>query len=373
MHFVPIEDRITSCSAVSRALEQAAAAATQQAQLTHERHGEWDHFTERIVVFFQWTSHHGQYLTSLRLSDIRLHRKTRPDTAQVLQLPCPNLLELELALVAVQLGPTSTHPGVLHTCTQLTKLRLRACPITDWPTGLAALSAAPQLQDLQLADIQPPAGAAAAVLDSDQYSLFSSVLQDLQGLKSLQLTDQQCWYLSADTLQHLSSLTNLQESRVTSDDVEFSSSTTPGISALTALTRIDLHEMSLDLAVLQHTTQLQHLSLSDVFIHNTDDPDDPTALLTYIGRLQQLQELWLYTFEYEWPAASAAYANLTASSNLRFSNGQQHGARRCVAALFPAKPPVPAPAGAQLLRPLEQRAPPSCSNWPRHVRHLPLD
>lgn len=203
---------------------------------------------------------------------------------------------------------------MLQACPRLTKLQLRACGITDGLAGLAALPAVPQLKHLQLTNNKPTAETAAA-WDPSADRMSSTVLQHLQALETLDLTDNEnSWYLDTRSLQHLSSLTNLQELDVSSHNMAISPSTTPGISRLTALTKLKLHEAVLDLAVLQHSTQLQHLSLGNVTIVEPDDA--AAALLTIVGRLQQLRQLWLYTLEYDWPAASAAYSSLTASSSL---------------------------------------------------------
>jgi hypothetical protein len=132
LHFVPTKHRLEKCSRVSRALHQAAIAATQHARLVDD--GEYGDFNELYLDLCQWMHHHGQHLTSL-------HLETNEDTppAQVLQLPCPNLLRAVLYKVPVQLGASSSHPGTLHSCTQLQQLCLDGCLIIDGRSGLAAL------------------------------------------------------------------------------------------------------------------------------------------------------------------------------------------------------------------------------------------
>jgi len=56
LQFVPLKDRLSSCSRVSRTLHRAAAAATQQVELSSIAH----------PSLFQWMQHHGQHLTSFR-------------------------------------------------------------------------------------------------------------------------------------------------------------------------------------------------------------------------------------------------------------------------------------------------------------------
>jgi hypothetical protein len=62
-------------------------------------------------------------------------------TEPLLQLPCPNLRELQLFLCSVQLGPTADgEPGVVDDCTKLTRLELN-CHMMDGPVidGLSRL------------------------------------------------------------------------------------------------------------------------------------------------------------------------------------------------------------------------------------------
>jgi len=81
--------------------------------------------------------------------------KTRQDPRMWAHLPCPNLLELHLCKIAVQLGVSSHQPGVMFSCTQLTKLQLHDCSLLGTLQIIGALSAMPGLQQLELVDTVP--------------------------------------------------------------------------------------------------------------------------------------------------------------------------------------------------------------------------
>jgi len=295
MEYVPLTDRLSSCSQVSRTLCRAAAAATCAVESfdVHSLH-----------ALCQWITLHGQHLTSLQLSAV---------DENLTQLPCPNLLELDLAFIDVQLGGSSTQPGVLHSCTRLTMLRLDRCYFTStdeyYTNSLAALSALVELQHLGLMDDR----------DGDGNWMPSAVLQQLPHLTYLHIRDQGNYLLVTGSLQHLSCLTNLQELHIASFGVlhpriSLSPSATPGLSRLTALKKVDLQGVSLDPTILQDCTQLQSLGLMWVAIISAGGA---AALHTLLGRLLQLQSLRLLKLEYDWPAAAAAYTSLTASSHLQ--------------------------------------------------------
>jgi hypothetical protein len=69
-----------------------------------------------------WLFQHGQHLTSLHMFEYLPLR----------QLPCPNLLALKLDdwdESGVQLGPAADgSPGVIHSCTKLTRLEVSTPP-----------------------------------------------------------------------------------------------------------------------------------------------------------------------------------------------------------------------------------------------------
>jgi len=257
--------------------------------------------TQRFMGLQQWMLHHGQHITSVQLS---------ASDGNLTQLPCPNLRNLKLAYMTVQLGASSMQPGVLHSCTRLTKLQLISCRHTDGRNGLVALSALVSLQHLELQISNS---------NSAHCQMPSTVFQHLQHLTYLLLRECVAPLLTTHSLEHISCLVNLQELRIDSK-VLVSPSTTPGISRLTALTTLSLERGQLDPVCLQDCTQLQELVLTAVTIISADGAAGAAgaaALHNLVGRLQQLQSLQLFDLQYDWRVAAAAYSILTASSQLQ--------------------------------------------------------
>lgn len=65
---------------------------------------------------------------------------------------CPQLRQLQLRDVGVQLGRSDGCPGVLQDCTGLTRLGLQDCTVHDGPAASEVLEALPDLQHLDLAN-----------------------------------------------------------------------------------------------------------------------------------------------------------------------------------------------------------------------------
>lgn len=112
--FVPTEQRLTSCTLVSRCWAQATAAATSSISV-----GQLHSVSTALQEYLR---KHGQHITNMELWE--------PITASwqqctlVRTLPCLNLVQLQLARVHVQLLPGGGHHGVLHSCTALQSLTL---------------------------------------------------------------------------------------------------------------------------------------------------------------------------------------------------------------------------------------------------------
>jgi hypothetical protein len=183
---------------VSQKLARAAAAATTSLDL----------FRPQLDAFLPWSSSYATSLTSLRLEGT-LEDDTFDPSIQ--QLPCPNLVELELSKCAVQLCASSQHLGLLHCCTALTRLELRFVNILDGsldgPAG-AAPGAVAQLQRLQLHICKLFAGQAKAA-----QALREQLLPQLTCLTDLDITS---YYLAGDplfllVLPHFSTLVRLQK------------------------------------------------------------------------------------------------------------------------------------------------------------------
>jgi len=254
---------------------------------------------QRLRGLRQWMLQHGQHLTSLQL--------VAPGGA-LTQLPCPNLRELDLAHITIQMSASSTQPGVLHSCTRLTKLLMSYCQFADGHSlccgSLAALSALVGLQHLSIWGD--------ASESTDDGFLPSTVLQHLTQLTALHL-DSAGQLLNDDSLQHTSCLVNLQQLGLYDSTITLSPSTTPGLSRLTALREVSLQHVNLDPSILQDCTQRQGLELQHLAVISAGGA---AALHSLLGHLQQLHFLQLIELEYEWPAATAAYSSLTVSSHL---------------------------------------------------------
>jgi hypothetical protein len=107
---------------------------------------------QRQSSLFRWISSHGSSLTRLELI-------ATPNCIRLRQLACPNLQELVLTRVercpSVQLWPGSKWPGLLHSCTALTRLKLGSPSLLlldDGVSGAAAgvSAASAQLQEFAI-------------------------------------------------------------------------------------------------------------------------------------------------------------------------------------------------------------------------------
>jgi hypothetical protein len=152
LQHVHYKQRLSACALVCCKLARAAAAAaTQSLELDLQSS------PESFDAFLNWLglNSSGRSLTRLVLSSNYSH-------LSICELPCPNLAELQLSMDAtscsVQLSASSRHPGLLHSCTSLTKLSLSNVALLDAATDRPAPAgdrcppaAAAQLQHLQLA------------------------------------------------------------------------------------------------------------------------------------------------------------------------------------------------------------------------------
>lgn len=162
--FLPLVERIR-CSSVSAKLHNAAVAATNQLHVQQAP----KHVASSMML---WIEKYGQQIISLRFLSGLGFAMTR--------LACPNLQELQLEHVDVQLGSTMQSPGVLTVCTALTKLQLRCCSVLDAYSGLGVLAWVPALQHLELTGLQQEDG------QSTQLPPF--VLQHLTNLTFLSVS-----------------------------------------------------------------------------------------------------------------------------------------------------------------------------------------
>lgn len=296
---VPLHDRLQNCSIVSRKLHRAAAAATTELVVRPNA------AKQRSLQLY--IANHGQHLTSLEALFL----------SPLEQLPCHKLQQLQLHVCAVQLGPSNSPPGILQGCTALTELELLNCAIIGPEASLLALAALPQLQNLRLSTLTYTKGLPTSAA-AHNLAMPSTLLLQVPRLTHLQLGVASGRCLQG-CLQHLSSLTGLQQLNLKSIKAAVCSpSTMPAFSALTALTSIRLTGCALDPAVLHDSTQIQALRLQGVTIVG---PEGGTLvaprLLSCIARMPRLKHLVL-----DLEAAARifelnAYTALTASSKLQ--------------------------------------------------------
>ena len=220
------------------------------------------------------------------------------------ELPCQHLQQLVLVYDKVQLGPGRNQPGVLHGCSDLTALQLRSCTMRGGRCSLSALSAVPALQHLELSNLY-------TVGNQQKLVLPGSTLQVLTQLTSLCVETR--GMVTAELLQHISALQHLQSLHLSSPTVPLSPNRTPGLVQLTGLQMLSLASATLDPAMLQQHTQLQHVSLYEATLPG---PDGGCALLAAFSHYLHLQQLHLLDVQCVWPTAAAAFMALTASSRL---------------------------------------------------------
>ena len=285
MQNVPLGDRLSSCCLVNRRLHAAAVAATDTINL-------WDRKDRSELL--AWLPQYGSYVTKLKVF--------MPKQA-VLQLPCPNLQDLTLALCSVQLGPTTDgQPGVLESCTKLTHLDLW-CHIMDE----AMVDCLSRLVRLQHLDVQPkrrdPAYESCAI-----EGLPSATLPCLQQLTHLGVSN-----LTVENLTQLSALASLHFLTFgVSGGITISPSTSLVFPA--SLRELEV-QSGAEVGVLSSLpTGLRGLSLGCVVQRPSDGPG---LLFSGLSRLQHLAKIGLTGGEeFVWPPAGPAYSVLTTNSML---------------------------------------------------------
>jgi hypothetical protein len=328
MQKLPLTDRLGRCSLVSQRLHAAAVAAMERLVLDSQNcyciKGGLHGVRPRDKTFaVQWVCNHGQHLTSLEFWSWPLLLR---------ELPCPNLLELEIVRGRVQLGPTADgYPGVMQDCTKLTHLKL-SCEFSDEPEdGLIDLSSMVHLQHL-------------VVSPEDGKGLSVATLPRLQHLTHLYV-----FHISTDNLLQLSCLTNLQFLDLTAvSDAAGRPFSISDMVLPASLKQLELREW-MDAGVLSVVpTGLQDLQF---MCSSVDLAEGPCLWLSSLGRLQQLTRLEVIpqmaitSPQLDWPAVGPVYSALTASSNLVCLEINDHSGYSCPDGIwqyvFPAsrKPP----------------------------------
>jgi hypothetical protein len=289
---VPLKDRVTSCCLVHnrfQAAELAVAGALDLAEFPAIRS------PERAQSFLGWLDQYGERLTSLKMAEF---------PQPLLQLPCPNLLELSLgAGCCVQLAPSAAEdgsPGVIHGCSKLTRLELQ-CSFSDTPKGQPVLDSLSSLVDLQHLVVSPA--------DLDTTALAGSTLPPFALLTTLTASCMDVGFL--DNLAHNSSLLELTV-------LPSPNGITVGPSMMPALELPDsLTKLALECPIETGLLSLVPETLRELYIDGrVVGPVD--AFLFNIGRLQHLTALLLDTLEGlgDWPPPGPAYNAFTGSSSL---------------------------------------------------------
>jgi len=340
---------LLSAAAVNKEFHKAAVAALRRISLVNIRPAAVSVLSDLAV----YLGKHGQHLTSLKLvvhsNFSRCYRLT--------ELPqLPSLRQLTLEGFLMQLGPSQhdNKQGMLAAvaAARLTHLRITHCCLLEGPEGLAALSVLTTLQHLSL---DHPCSSLTGAYDKDACGFPGFLLKVLVQLTHLSIEGLN---LQESSLQHLSSLTDLQElllpdglyckfqpSALSALQPFSTSSSTPGPQKLTylglsggineyfstggsplaaeSLRRLDCNPAGgFDPALLAPFSQLQHLVYRRHVLNlgRNNLTGGIVALLPQLAALQHLTHLELNV--HFGPAADAAailpaLPAITASSKLQ--------------------------------------------------------
>jgi hypothetical protein len=286
MQHVPLKGRLASCCLVSRRLHASAVAATQDVELTRGH----------VQSGLQWLSPYGHHVTSLTLDNFQ---------QPLLELPCPNLLELKLLKMCnMQLG-LAAHgsPGVIQGCTKLTCLEV-LCNVIDLPGG-ATVDSLSRLVNLQKMKLR----AKVEGLDQDFGGLSVVTLPRLTRLTSLDVTS-----LSSHNLAQLGALTNLQVLCLTAPlGAALGPNTVPGLvfpACLTSLLLLGPVEPSI-LSLVPAGLQALHIDGASV-----GPVEGLGSMLFHIAQLPPVLQLDISLDD--GPPAGPAYSAVTANSRLEY-------------------------------------------------------
>lgn len=158
LSYVPLTDRMCSCILVSKLLNRAAAAATNQTM-------ELSLHPKYSPAFLEWIQGHGRQLETLKLTSANPVGFSAGFGFKITELPCHNLRVLELSGCLVQLGPpdlrllgkwrkadglsaasvgaalsAQASTGALTCCSKLTRLCIHNSLLTDGKQCLEALA-----------------------------------------------------------------------------------------------------------------------------------------------------------------------------------------------------------------------------------------
>jgi hypothetical protein len=222
-------------------------------------------------------------------------------------LPCPQLRQLHLQEVGVQLGAADGYPGVLHDCTGLTSLALDGCVVQDVPAAAAALAALPELQRL--------------TLSGNVAVGWVCLLEELPQLTQLTRLSIKSYGVKQDSLRELSALVNLQhltlQPSFLPDGLPATGMLPGGVpSQLVNLTCLNIRYPG---PMRNSTTkQLQHLSsLTALRQLSCDISDLATDDLTALRYLSQLTGLQLETWGSDLVLSTSSISSWACQAGLR--------------------------------------------------------
>jgi hypothetical protein len=154
---------------------------------------------DTYASFSTWMQQHTTSLPNLTQCSISSTNALAYDAVHLINLPCPQLRQLHLQNVRVQLEPADGCPGVLHDCSDLEALDLTGCDADDVRAAAALMPALPRLRSIVvdrvygMPDIMLSEGAQLSVqlthLSLDMHGLQAeevSKLSQLSGLVNLQ-------------------------------------------------------------------------------------------------------------------------------------------------------------------------------------------
>jgi hypothetical protein len=105
----------------------------------------------KLRSFIRWLERQSGSLSHLEhCSSVGTQHKFVHGADALCQLPCPQLRQLYLEGLWVQLEPGNGYPGVLRNCSGLTALQLHECILEDLNAAIEAITALPQLESLSV-------------------------------------------------------------------------------------------------------------------------------------------------------------------------------------------------------------------------------
>lgn len=333
---VPLQECLRSAALVQQRWRHAATAASSSIKVHGDEDGQ---HAPKWRSVQQWLARHGQHVTSLDLSHSTPY--TNECVLITLQpLPCPKLQVLKLqgmcwTLTADGAGQPAS---ALSACTGLTQLCVKSSFMLPLTHGLSALSALQQLRHLSLVSLgySRPRGAAEVptnmlpvlqqltYLELSDVEMSDAILEQISCLPRLQhlclMPPGNSWRYyngkhipscaGVELLGQLSQLTALQ---LGSLGFEIGPRTTPGLSQLTGLSRLQLSG-HFEPALFLGATQLRHLELP---LHSRwHDAAAEEALLGWISGQKHLRQLQLVDLRGKAAIPGALRGPLTASSVL---------------------------------------------------------